>query len=140
MTGRCTKQPVDTRPFFIERGRRFESVRGLCKKRRTSALSRSDRLAPRRTCGGYGAVYGAFASPRPFVMASPDARSLACDGPSSSRSVTRRTTQILGSVRCLGGANERGALDAATTTPIPQDSHGARPAPLQHEEELRAEG
>src|SRR4051812_9902709 len=30
-------------------------------KRRTSAHSRSGRLAPCRTCSGYGAVYGAFA-------------------------------------------------------------------------------
>jgi hypothetical protein len=35
-------------------------------KRRKSAVSRSGRLAPTRTCGGYGAVYGAFRS-RPVV-------------------------------------------------------------------------
>src|SRR5581483_3931630 len=39
----------------------FESVRGLCKKRRARGFSVQGDLALRRACGGYGAVYGAFA-------------------------------------------------------------------------------
>jgi hypothetical protein len=37
-------------------------------KRRTSALLRSGRLARHRACGGYGAVYGAFALARPYSL------------------------------------------------------------------------
>jgi hypothetical protein len=46
-------------------GRRFESGRGLCKKRRMSGLFRSGELDSRRTCDGYGALDGAFRKERP---------------------------------------------------------------------------
>jgi hypothetical protein len=83
-------------------GRRFESVRGLCKSAGNRRfLVQLDLLGLERAVG-MEPFMELFASPQPFVMATPDARSLACDGPSSSRSLTRRTTQILGSVRCFG--------------------------------------
>src|SRR5690242_16757323 len=50
---------------MVRRGSTVRVRQRALQKRRTSALSRSGRLALRRTCGGYGAVYGAFASTRP---------------------------------------------------------------------------
>ena len=58
--------------------RRFESVRGALRKRRTSALSRSAQLAPSRTCPGCGAVYGAFALGRPSTHTHSRARTHRC--------------------------------------------------------------
>ncbi len=46
---------------MVRRGSTVRVRQRALQKRRTSALSRSGRLAPCRTCGGYGAVYGAFA-------------------------------------------------------------------------------
>src|SRR5437764_14003028 len=45
---------------MVRRGSTVRVRQRALQKRRTSALSRSDRLAPDRTCSGYGAVYGAF--------------------------------------------------------------------------------
>src|SRR5579872_195789 len=47
---------------MVRRGSTVRVRQRALQKRRTSALSRSGGLAHRRTCGGYGAVYGAFAS------------------------------------------------------------------------------
>src|SRR5919201_5542590 len=47
---------------MVRRGSTVRVRQRALQKRRTSALSRSGRLAPRPTCDGYGAVYGAFAS------------------------------------------------------------------------------
>jgi len=46
---------------MVRRGSTVRVRQRALQKRRKSALCRSGRLAPRRTCGGYGAVYGAFA-------------------------------------------------------------------------------
>jgi hypothetical protein len=54
MTGRCTPL-VDPRPFFIERGRRFESPEGSAKARK-SRLFLLKELAEAPVCGGYGAL------------------------------------------------------------------------------------
>src|SRR6266508_1028335 len=62
----------DTRPSFIERGSTVR-VRQRALQKRTSALFCSDGLAPGRTCGGYGAVYGAFRFKMLFLVASRDA-------------------------------------------------------------------
>jgi hypothetical protein len=48
--------------FHGKEGVDGSSPSGALQKRRTAALSCSGRLARTRTCGGYGAVYGAFAS------------------------------------------------------------------------------
>src|SRR6476619_4030575 len=47
---------------MVRRGSTVRVRQRALQKRRTSALLRSGRLARRRTCGGYGADYGAFAS------------------------------------------------------------------------------
>jgi hypothetical protein len=46
---------------MVRRGSTVRVRQRALQKRRKSALSRSDGLALCRTCGGYGAVYGAFA-------------------------------------------------------------------------------
>src|SRR5712672_1725470 len=46
---------------MVRRGSTVRVRQRALQKRRTPALLRSDQLAPRRLCGGYGAVYGAFA-------------------------------------------------------------------------------
>jgi hypothetical protein len=55
--------PIATRRLrakMVRRGRRFESVRGLCKSAaRRRFLVRLD-LPPTRTCCGYGAIHGSF--------------------------------------------------------------------------------
>jgi hypothetical protein len=54
---------------MVRRGSTVRVRQRALQKRRKSAFLRSDRLAPRRMCGGYGAVYGAFAfggSMQPF--------------------------------------------------------------------------
>jgi hypothetical protein len=45
---------------MVRRGSTVRVRQRALQKRRTSALFCSARLAPERTCGGYGAVYGAF--------------------------------------------------------------------------------
>src|SRR5581483_7038474 len=45
---------------MVRRGSTVRVRQRALQKRRTLALSCSGRLAPSRTCGGYGAVYGAF--------------------------------------------------------------------------------
>src|ERR1051325_1346307 len=45
---------------MVRRGSTVRVRQRALQKRRTSALSRSGRLAPCRTCGGYGADYGAL--------------------------------------------------------------------------------
>src|SRR5438045_3045775 len=47
---------------MVRRGSTVRVRQRALQKRRTSALSRSERLALDPACGGYGAVYGAFAS------------------------------------------------------------------------------
>jgi hypothetical protein len=47
---------------MVRRGSTVRVRQRALQKRRTSALSRSDQLAPRPTRVGYGALYGAFAS------------------------------------------------------------------------------
>jgi len=47
---------------MVRRGSTVRVRQRALQKRRTSALLRSGELAPTPTCGGYGAVYGAFAS------------------------------------------------------------------------------
>jgi hypothetical protein len=51
---------LDPRPSFIERGSTVRIRQRALQKPRKSGLFRSDRLAPRRSCDRYGAVYGAF--------------------------------------------------------------------------------
>jgi hypothetical protein len=51
---------------MVRRGSTVRVRQRALQKRRTSALSRSALLAAPRTCGGYGAVYGAFALRTPF--------------------------------------------------------------------------
>jgi hypothetical protein len=53
---------------MVRRGSTVRVRQRALQNRRTSALSRSGRLAPTRTCGGYGAVYGAFALARPYSL------------------------------------------------------------------------
>src|SRR5919204_2232800 len=45
---------------MVRRGSTVRVRQRALQKRRTSALFRSERVAPRRTCTGYGALYGAF--------------------------------------------------------------------------------
>jgi hypothetical protein len=55
--------PVATscvRAWMVRRGSTVRVRQRAPQERRTSALFCSARLAPERTCGGYGAVYGAF--------------------------------------------------------------------------------
>ena len=75
---------------MVRGGRRFESVRGLAKSPLTG-IFRSRRLALRRTCGGYGAAYGAFAFrnaargiwPGDTELSSRPMRSSTCDSKAS---------------------------------------------------------
>ena len=52
----CRKERV------VRRGSTVRVRKRTLQKRRTLVLSRSGRLAPGRTCGGSGALYGAFSS------------------------------------------------------------------------------
>src|SRR5919106_1794845 len=54
---------------MVRRGSTVRVRQRALQKRRKPAPSRSDRLAPRRTCSGYGAVYGAFAFRTPAAGA-----------------------------------------------------------------------
>ena len=54
-------------------GRRFESVRGLCKVPARQLICVQVDLADSAACGGYGAAYGAFRLQTPPTAASEDA-------------------------------------------------------------------
>ena len=54
---------------MVRRGSTVRVRQRALHKRRTSALSRSRRLAPRRRCGGYGALDGAFGAETVFRRA-----------------------------------------------------------------------
>src|SRR5438094_45643 len=56
---------------MVRRGSTVRVRQRALQKRRTSALSRSGRLALDPACGGYGAVYGAFASTTPLRRRQP---------------------------------------------------------------------
>src|SRR2546421_9784161 len=57
VAARCHRLP---REIMVRRGSTVRVRQRALQKRRTSALSRSDRLAQRRSYRGYGAVHGAF--------------------------------------------------------------------------------
>jgi hypothetical protein len=68
MTGRCTMQSVDPRPFFIERGSAVRVRQRALQKRRKSALFLWHWFARAPVCSGYGAVYGAFRFRTPLSL------------------------------------------------------------------------
>src|SRR5579884_475386 len=80
---------------MVRRGSTVRVRQRALQKRRTSALSRSGQLASRRTCGGYGAVYGAFAS-RTRVTGRPSG------GPALSVMGPDATVTMLLEVSCRG--------------------------------------
>jgi len=76
VTRACPRFPP--RRSMVRRGSSVRVRQRALQKRRKSVPSRSDRLAPCRTCGGYGAVYGAFRFRRP-LSGRPAARTFRVD-------------------------------------------------------------
>jgi hypothetical protein len=121
---------------MVRRGSTVRVRQRALQKRRKSMLSPSGRLAVRRSCGGYGAVYGAFA----FRAASRGARLAdqeADSGPFNPRSQVRFPARPIQRLRRdsipLNHAESVAPVASLTTAragPVPDHELSSRPSPI----------
>ena len=118
---------------MVRRGSTVRVRQRALQERRRSALSRSGQLARRRTCGGYGAVYGA-----PALASTAGARAHSRSGTSRSPRYLRGDlhhhawagnsaldAQSAGTSAASGSATRRGSRDIAVAARAPSSESAA---------------